>query len=177
MDTKYPRIAYTLFLYCFSVSKTDLFSRRFRGRIFFPNFVERSILKLPLSKLCAVPFALQNRASRGRKGRKDAEKRGGTGRERGGQQKGQKGKQDMRKTGQKRSIFGHCFWITDFCERQTLFYGLLKKVHFCNIGWQQWAEQAHTTLTCAQKITWNSEPNCQLRPEPKPSKPPKLVQN
>ena len=28
----------------------------------FTNIVERSILKLPLSKLCAVPFALQNRA-------------------------------------------------------------------------------------------------------------------
>ena len=27
-----------------------------------PNFVERSTLKLPLSKLCAVLFALQNRA-------------------------------------------------------------------------------------------------------------------
>ena len=30
--------------------------------ISFPNFLERSILRLPLSKLCAVPFALQNRA-------------------------------------------------------------------------------------------------------------------
>ena len=38
---------------------TDLLSRRFREGISFPNFVERSILKLPLSKLCAVPFALQ----------------------------------------------------------------------------------------------------------------------
>ena len=28
----------------------------------FPNFLERFILKLPLSKLCAVPFALHNRA-------------------------------------------------------------------------------------------------------------------
>ena len=35
---------------------------RFREGISFPNFVERSILKLPLSKLCAVPFALKNRA-------------------------------------------------------------------------------------------------------------------
>ena len=41
---------------------SDLFSRRFREGISFPNFVERSILRLPLSKLCAVPFALQNRA-------------------------------------------------------------------------------------------------------------------
>ena len=40
----------------------DLFSRRFREGISFPNFLEMSILKLPLSKLCAVPLALQNRA-------------------------------------------------------------------------------------------------------------------
>ena len=40
----------------------DLFSRRFREGISFPNFVERSILNLPLSKLCTVHFALQNRA-------------------------------------------------------------------------------------------------------------------
>ena len=39
----------------------DPFSRRFREGISFPNFVERSILKLPFSKIC-VPFALQNRA-------------------------------------------------------------------------------------------------------------------
>ena len=39
-----------------------LFSRRFQEGVSFPNFVERSILMLPLSKLCAVPFALQNRA-------------------------------------------------------------------------------------------------------------------
>ena len=41
---------------------TDLFSRRFREGNSFPNFLERSILKLPLSKLCVVPFSLQNRA-------------------------------------------------------------------------------------------------------------------
>ena len=41
---------------------SDLFSRRFREGLSFLNFVERSILKLPLSKLCAVPLALQNRA-------------------------------------------------------------------------------------------------------------------
>ena len=41
---------------------TDLFSRRFREGISFPNFVERSIPELQLSKLCTVPFALQNRA-------------------------------------------------------------------------------------------------------------------
>ena len=43
-------------------SKPDLFSRRFREGISFPNFLERSILKLPLSKLCVVAFVLQNRA-------------------------------------------------------------------------------------------------------------------
>ena len=42
--------------------KTDLFSRRFREGISFPEFVERSILKLTVSELCAVPLALQNRA-------------------------------------------------------------------------------------------------------------------
>ena len=47
-----------------------IFSRRFREGISFPNFVERSILKLPLSKLCAVPLAQQNRALSREKGRK-----------------------------------------------------------------------------------------------------------
>ena len=77
---------------------TDLFLRRFREGISFPNFVERSILKLPLSKLCAVPFALQNRALF------EAEKRAKRcrekGRKRGGQQRGQKGKKDAWKTDQ-----------------------------------------------------------------------------
>ena len=43
--------------------------------------VERSILKLPLSKVCAVTLALQNRAllEGGRKGQKDADKRRGRG--------------------------------------------------------------------------------------------------
>ena len=43
-------------------SGADLFSRRLWELISFPNFVERFFLKLPLSKLCTVPFALQNRA-------------------------------------------------------------------------------------------------------------------
>ena len=42
---------------------TNPFSRRFREELSFPNSVERSILKLPLSKLCAVPFALQSRST------------------------------------------------------------------------------------------------------------------
>ena len=60
--------------------------------------MERSILKLPLSKLCGVPFAPQNRALfKGEKGRKGAEKGEEVG---GGQQRGQKGKQGRKKTGQ-----------------------------------------------------------------------------
>ena len=54
-----------------------LFSHRFGQGISFPNFVERSALDLPLSKLCALPLALQDRASfEGIEGRKGAEKRG-----------------------------------------------------------------------------------------------------
>ena len=56
------------------------FSRRFREGISFPNFVERCIPELPISKLWSVPFSLQNRALfEGKKGRKGAEKRGGRG--------------------------------------------------------------------------------------------------
>ena len=44
------------------VGVSDLFSRNFREGISFLNFVERSVLKLPLSKVCGVPFALQRRA-------------------------------------------------------------------------------------------------------------------
>ena len=65
---------------------SDLFSRRFREGVSFPNFAERSILKLPLSKLCAVPLALQNRAFFGREQRCQEK------RKRGGQERGQKGK-------------------------------------------------------------------------------------
>ena len=69
-------------------TQTDLFSRRFWEGISFPSFVQRSIPELRLSKLCTVPFALQNRALfEGRRWRKCAE-------ERGGQQTGQKGKKD-----------------------------------------------------------------------------------
>ena len=56
------------------------FLRRFREGISFPNFVERSILKVPDWKISAVPFALQNRALfDGENRRKDARKRGGRG--------------------------------------------------------------------------------------------------
>ena len=75
-----------------------LFSRRFREGNSFPNFVERSILELPLSKVCAVPFALQNRALfEGEKRVKSSREKGG---KRGGQQRGQKGKKGRVKTGQ-----------------------------------------------------------------------------
>ena len=60
--------------------------------ISFPNFVERSILKLPLSNLRAVPFALQKRALF--EGEKKAKRHQEKGRKRGGQQRGQKGKKD-----------------------------------------------------------------------------------
>ena len=43
-------------------ANSALFSRRFREGISFPNFLERSTLKLPLLKLCDVHLALQNRA-------------------------------------------------------------------------------------------------------------------
>ena len=60
--------------------------------------MQRSVLELPLSKLCAVPFALQNRAlftgeKRARKGREE-------GRKRDGQQRGKKEK----RTGQYRAL-------------------------------------------------------------------------
>ena len=76
---------------------TDLFLRRFREGISFPNFVERSIPDLPLSKLCAVPFALQNRALfEGGKGRKVPRK----GEKEGWPAKGAKRKKGRVKTGQ-----------------------------------------------------------------------------
>ena len=74
---------------------TDLFSRRFREGISFPNFRERFILKLPLSEICAVPFALQNRALF--EGENRAKRRPEKGRKRSGQQRGQKGKKDAQK--------------------------------------------------------------------------------
>ena len=53
------------------------FSRSFREGISFPNFVERSILKLPLSKLCGVPFSLKNRVlSEGQNRAKRCNKKG-----------------------------------------------------------------------------------------------------
>ena len=71
---------------------SDLFLRSFREGISFPNFVERSTPDLPLSKLCAVPFALQNRALF--EGENRAKMCREKGRKRGGQQRGQKGKKD-----------------------------------------------------------------------------------
>ena len=71
---------------------TDLFLRSFREGISFPNFVERSMLRLPFSKLQVVPLALQNRAlfEEEKRAKRCREK----GRKRAGQQKGRKGKKD-----------------------------------------------------------------------------------
>ena len=68
------------------------FSRRFRDGISFPNFVERSILKLPVSKISAVPFALENRSHS--EGENRAKRCPEKGRKRGGQQRGQRGKKE-----------------------------------------------------------------------------------
>ena len=56
-------------------------SRRFREGISFPNFVERSILKLPPSPRSVLRPSLHRteQFSRGREGRKGAEKRAGQG--------------------------------------------------------------------------------------------------
>ena len=74
------------------------FSLRFREGISFPNFVERCIPELPLSKLCPVPFAVQNRAlfEGGGKGEKVPRK----GEEEGWPAKGAKRKKGRVKTGQ-----------------------------------------------------------------------------
>ena len=42
----------------------------------FPNFVERSTLKLPLSELCAAPFVLQKRGGEKGEGAEKGEKEG-----------------------------------------------------------------------------------------------------
>ena len=72
------------------------FSRRFRKGNSFPNFVERSILKLPPSKLCAVRASLYTTehfsGGAGGKGRKGVKKSVG----RGVANKGGKREQRMR---------------------------------------------------------------------------------
>ena len=68
----------------------DPFLRRFREGISFPNFVERSVLKPPLSKLCGVRFALQKRAVF--EGEQRAKKVPRKGMMRGGQHTGQREK-------------------------------------------------------------------------------------
>ena len=88
--------------------ETNLFSRRFREGISFPNLLERSIPKLPLSRLCAVPFALQNRALF--EGENRAKRCPEKGRKRGGQQRGQKGKKDAWKQVRKQMTFFKRDW-------------------------------------------------------------------
>ena len=60
--------------------------------------MERCIPELPLSKLCSVPFSLQNRALF--EGEKRAKRCQEKGRKRGGQQRGAKRKKGRVKTGQ-----------------------------------------------------------------------------
>ena len=90
LDLLFEDFGFFCFVFLVASTHPDLFSRGFREGISFPNFVERSIPELPLSKLCAVPFALQNRALF--EGEKRAKMR-----KRGGQESGQKGKKDARK--------------------------------------------------------------------------------
>ena len=68
---------------------SDHFFAQISEGISFPNFLYRSILKLPLSKLCVVPFALQNSALfEGENRAKRSPEKGRKG------QRGQKGKKD-----------------------------------------------------------------------------------
>ena len=78
---------------------SDLFSRRFREGISFPNFAERSILKLSLSKLRAVPLVLQNRA------RFEEEKRAKRRREKGKKRVASKGDKKEKRTHENRPVF------------------------------------------------------------------------
>ena len=66
------------------------FFTQISGRNFLPELLERSILRLPLSKLCAVPFALPNRALF--EGERRVKRCREKGRKRGGQQRGKKEK-------------------------------------------------------------------------------------
>ena len=99
---------------CFS----DSFSRRFREGISFPNFVERSILKLPLSKICGVPSRLQNRALFEGGGGDRAKRCPKKGRRRGGQHRGKKEK----RTRENKSVLDpptpHNFWQCSFLIQQ-----------------------------------------------------------
>ena len=79
---------------------TDLFSRKFREGISFPNFAERCIPELPLSKLCSVPFSLQNKALF--EGKKRAKRCREKGRRRGFANR--KGKKEKR-TRENRSVY------------------------------------------------------------------------
>ena len=86
----------------------DLLSRRFWEGISFLNFLEGAIPTLPLSKLCAVPFALQNRALlEGEKWLEGASKRGGRGVASKG---GQKGKRTCEKQVRHKNTFGNLIW-------------------------------------------------------------------
>ena len=85
------KILFLCICICYEIKILTFFHADF-GKEFLPELVERSILKLPLSKLCAVPFALQNRALF--EGQKRVKRCRGKERKRGAQQRGQKGKKD-----------------------------------------------------------------------------------
>ena len=85
--TKIQKLGELSFCNFSDLTNSDLFSRRFREGI-LPNFVERSILKLTLSRLSAVPFTLQNRALS--EGEKRAKRSCEKGRKKDGQQRGEK---------------------------------------------------------------------------------------
>ena len=94
----------TLSLGCFFsvlIIMLTLFSGRFWEGISFPNFVEVHP-ELPISKLCAVPFALQDRALF--QWEKRERWRREKGRKRGVQQTGQEEKRHV-KTGQNMWVF------------------------------------------------------------------------
>ena len=94
------------------------------GKEFLPNFVERCILKLLLSKLCTVPLSVQNRAlSEGGGWAKRCPEKG---RKRGGQHRGQKAKRtrenrsgtfDQLEKGCPKSLLHKCNPVSHQCNR------------------------------------------------------------
>ena len=102
---------------------SDPFLRRFREGITFPNFVERSTLKLPLSKLCAGPFALQNRAPF------EAEKRAKRCREKGGRGVASKGSKKEKRTRENGSAINS---LRRFGVKDCVLFPNRDKTGWCN---------------------------------------------
>ena len=90
------------------------FFTQISGRNFLPELCGEVHPGAALSKLCVVPFALQNRALF--EGEKRVKKCWEKGRKRGGQQRGQKGKKDAWK-----QVSGgfHCWWFGVFGARES----------------------------------------------------------